>query len=279
MKLGIFAKTFAGTTPEEVLLAARRAGYEAVQYNWACSGLGSLPDRIPERDAVAVGLAAAGTGVEVVALSATYNMVHPELVRRLAGRRALAAIAGAASAAGARLLTVCTGSRDAEDQWRRHPDNGSPGAFRDLCEELEAVLALAEAHDLLVGIEPELGNVVDSALRARELLDALGSERLRIVLDPANLFDVAGPDECRRLVEEAVDLLGTRIALAHAKDRDAAGRVAAAGRGVVDFGHFLATLRRAGFDGPLVTHGCTEAEAPEVATRLRALVDRAEGQR
>ncbi|HET6440337.1 MAG TPA: TIM barrel protein, partial [Anaeromyxobacter sp.] len=142
MKLGVFAKTFAGTAPREVLGAARRAGYEAVQYNWACSGLGPLPDRIPEREAVAVGLAAAGTGIEVVALSTTYNMVHPDLARRLAGRRALAASAGAARAAGAKLLTVCTGSRDPEDQWRRHPDNGSPGAFKDLCEECEAVLAL-----------------------------------------------------------------------------------------------------------------------------------------
>jgi len=274
VKLGIFAKTFAGTTPGEVLGAARRAGYQAIQYNWACSGLGSLPERIPEGEAAAVSRAAAGAGVEVVALSATYNMVHPDMARRLRGRRAFAAIAGAASAAGARLLTVCTGSRDPEDQWRRHPDNGSAGAFRDLCEECEAVLALAEAHDLLVGIEPELANVVDSARSARKLLEALGSERLRIVLDPANLFEVAGPEERRRLVEEAVDLLGPRISLAHAKDRDASGRVAAAGRGVIDFGHFLATLRRAGFDGPLVTHGLAESEAPEVGSRLRTLLEK-----
>jgi sugar phosphate isomerase/epimerase len=277
VKPGIFAKTFAGTTPEAVLAAARRAGYEAVQYNWACSGLGPLPERIPEGAAAAVARAAAAAGVEVVALSATYNMVHPDLARRLAGRRALAAIAGAARAAGTRLLTLCTGSRDPDDQWRRHPDNASPAAFRDLCLELEAVLPLAEAHDLLLGVEPELGNVVDTPRRARELFQALGSDRLRVVLDPANLFEAAGPDQVRRLVEEAVDLLGPRISLAHAKDRDAAGRVVAAGRGAVDLGHFLAALGRAGFDGPLVTHGCTEAEAPEVAARLRALLGRAAG--
>jgi sugar phosphate isomerase/epimerase len=279
VKLGIFAKTFAGSAPGEVLGAARRAGYQAVQYNWACSGLGSLPDQIPEPVAAAVALAAVETGVEVVALSATYNMVHPDLARRLAGRRAFAAIAGAARAAGASLLTICTGSRDPDDQWRRHPDNSSPAAFRDLCDECQALLPLLEAHDLQIGIEPELGNVVDSARRARALLDAIGSPRLRIVLDPANLFDVAGPEERRRLVEEAVGLLGDRIAMAHAKDRDAAGKVAAAGLGVIDFGHFLAALRRAGFDGPLVTHGCTEAEAPGVASRLRPLAHRAEGAR
>jgi len=46
MQLGIFAKTFPGTTPGEVLAAARDAGYATVQYNMACSGLPSLPDTI-----------------------------------------------------------------------------------------------------------------------------------------------------------------------------------------------------------------------------------------
>ena len=48
MKLGIFAKTFDGDTPSVVLRAARDAGFAAVQYNMACSGLGALPTQIPD---------------------------------------------------------------------------------------------------------------------------------------------------------------------------------------------------------------------------------------
>ena len=57
--------------------------------------------------------------------------------------------------------------------------------------------------------------------------------------------------------------------MAHAKDRDAIGRFGTAGQGVVDFAHFLSRLKAAGFDGDLVTHGLTAAEAPDVAAFLR----------
>ena len=54
------------------------------------------------------------------------------------------------------------------------------------------------------------------------------------MLDPANLFETAAPAERRRIIDEAVDLLGPDIVMAHAKDRDAEGGFAAAGSGVVD---------------------------------------------
>jgi hypothetical protein len=47
MRLGIFAKTFPGNDPVTVMSAARMAGYGAVQYNMACSGLPAMPDAIP----------------------------------------------------------------------------------------------------------------------------------------------------------------------------------------------------------------------------------------
>ncbi len=96
--------------------------------------------------------------------------------------------------------------------------------------------------------------------------------RVKIVLDPANLFEIAAPDEQRNLVSEAVELLADRIAMAHAKDRTAAGAFATCGKGVIDFPHFLGSLQSAGFDGPVVTHGLTPAEAPEVAEFLRSVL-------
>ena len=59
MKLGVFAKTFEGETPGSVLAAAAAAGYEAVQYNMACSGIGPLPLEVSGVVADAVAEAAA----------------------------------------------------------------------------------------------------------------------------------------------------------------------------------------------------------------------------
>lgn len=274
MQLGIFAKTFPGSDPRTVLSAASEAGYATVQYNMACSGLGSLPAEIPDAAIDAVREAVASTGVTIAALSATYNMIHPDHATREAGRAAFAALAAAAPALGTRLLTVCTGSRDATDQWRHHPDNATDEAWRDMRQEMALLIEIAERHDLSIGIEPELANVISSAPLARRLLDELQSSRLRIVLDPANLFEIGQPAERKRLVTEAIDLLGPAIALAHAKDRTEDGGFTTAGRGVIDFSHYLAALRAAGFDGALVTHGLIADEAPGVATYLAAALGR-----
>lgn len=272
MRLGIFAKTFAGADPAAVLGAAKAAGYAAVHYNMACSGLPAMPDAIPEGVTQAVAAAARETGVAVPAVSGTYNMIHPDPAVRAAGLRRLAVLLQAAPALGAGMVTLCTGTRDPQDQWRAHPDNASPAAWADLLAEMGKACALAEAAGLRLGVEPELANVVDSAAKARTLIDTLQSPALAIVLDPANLVEVAPPAVRRDVIAHAVDLLADRIAMAHAKDRHADGSFATAGQGVVDFADFLARLRAAGFDGDLVTHGLVAAEAPGVAAFLRGLL-------
>jgi sugar phosphate isomerase/epimerase len=272
MRLGIFAKTFPGSDPATVLRAARAAGFASVQYNMACSGLPAMPDEIPPDAAAAVASAVRDTGMAIAAVSGTYNMIHPDPEVRAAGLRRLGLLIGTAPAMGARMVTLCTGTRDADDQWRHHPDNARPEAWADLMAEMERACALAEPAGVKLGIEPELANVVDSAAKARRLIDELASPCLAVVLDPANLFEVADAPARRDLVERAVDLLADRIVMAHAKDRDAAGGFATAGQGVIDFAHFIARLRAAGFAGDLVTHGLSAAEAPGVAAFLAPLV-------
>lgn len=271
MRLGIFAKTFTGTDPMTVLQAAKDAGYAAVQYNMACSGLGAMPDALTDAQAKAVEQASAATGVAIAAVSGTYNMIHPDPAVRTIGLRRLGVLIDHAATIGTGMVTLCTGTRDPEDQWRHHPDNTTPEAWRDLLEEMDKACTLADDKGVKLGIEPELANVIDGAAKARRLIDSLQSPALAIVLDPANLFEVAPLAQQRDILSHAVDLLADRIAMAHAKDRDPSGGFVAAGQGVVDFPHFLNRLRAAGFDGDLVTHGLTAAEAPSVAALLARL--------
>lgn len=269
MQLGIFAKTFPGNTPSAVLQAVRAAGYRSAQYNMACSGLAAMPDAIPEGIAEAVADAARVSGVRLAAVSATYNMIHPDPAVRLRGHASLRVIAGAARALGTGLLTLCTGTRDPDDQWRRHPDNGSPDAWCDLLASMEVALVIADEFSVDLGVEPELANVVDSAAKARRLLDEIASPRLKIVIDPANLVEAEPAEEKRRIISGAIELLGASIVMAHAKDRTADGQFATAGKGVLDYPHYLRCLNAIGFDGPLITHGLSAPEAPEVALFLK----------
>lgn len=273
MKLGIFAKTFDGADPSRVLPAVAAAGFAAAQYNMACSGLPAMPDTIPKDAARAVSAAATAAGVVIVAVSGTYNMIHPDLATRAKGHERLAVLAAAAAGLSTRLVTLCTGTRDPVDQWRNHPGNHTPDAWRDLLAAMETAVGIADRHDVELGIEPELANVVNSAEQARRLLDEIGSPRLKIVLDPANLFETASIASQRDTISAAVDLLADRIVMGHAKDRTATGAFTAAGTGILDYPHYLSCLKRVGFNGPLVTHGLAAAEAEGVARFLRGALD------
>jgi sugar phosphate isomerase/epimerase len=272
MRLGVFSKTFEGREPDGVLAQVSRAGFSATQYNMACSGLPSMPDAIDPAVSALVALAAAKHSVQIVAVSGTYNMIHPDLAVRQAGHKRLETLAVACASLGAPLITLCTGTRDAVDMWRKHAENDSSDAWRDLLTSMETAIAIADRYHILLGIEPELANVVDSASRARNLIDQLGSPRLRIVLDPANLFEVATLGEQQRIVAAAIDLLADRIVMGHAKDRLADGRFAAAGSGVLDYAHYVSTLKTAGFSGPLITHGLSAAEAAGVGYFLKRVL-------
>jgi sugar phosphate isomerase/epimerase len=267
MQVGIFAKTFAGKDPLTVLRAAKSAGYSCVQYNMACSGLTSLPDEVSDKTIAAIRDAVSQTGISIVALSATYNMIHNDAAVRSNGLRSLGELARVAKALDIPLLTLCTGTRDPQDQWRYHPDNSSPEAWRDLLVEVEKALRIADGVTL--GIEPEHANVVGNAAKAEELLKAFYGAPLKIVFDPANLFETEPVDQQRALISDALHKLAPHIAIAHAKDRSSTGGFVAAGTGVLDYSHFIGALEASGFSGPMITHGLEAHEAANVAQFLK----------
>ena len=123
MQLGIFAKTFGGAMAAEVLPQVKAAGFSVAQYNLACSGLPAMPDEVSAAVIAEIRQAVASSGVTLNALSATYNMIHPSTDERQKGHRRLAIVAEAAQQLGIPLITLCTGTRDAMDQWKHHPDN------------------------------------------------------------------------------------------------------------------------------------------------------------
>jgi sugar phosphate isomerase/epimerase len=269
MQLGIFAKTFSAIGARNSLQAVHDAGFECTQFNMACVGLPSLPNDISSEIAEDVFSASTVSGISIAAVSATYNMIHPDLSKRKDGFKKLEVIMRSAKSMGTNLVTLCTGTCDPEDQWRHHPDNQNTSAWRILTAEMENAIALAEKYEVDLGIEPELANVVNAADAARRLLKEMKSKRLCIILDPANLFEVSENERRAIIIQRAIDLLGDDIAMAHAKDRDAKGDVVAAGDGIIDFTHFAKCLRGIKFEGPVITHGLTESEAPGVARLLK----------
>ena len=258
MTLGIFARTFPRPSLAETLDAVAATGLRTMQFNVALADPGVFSED--------VGAAVRARGLTMAAVSGTCNLAHPNEAVRAEGARWLAGVIAAAPALGTRVVTLCTGTRDAEDMWRRHPGNGTPEAWRDMRASVAAAVAVAEAHGVTLAFEPERANVVDSAAAARRLLDEIASPHLKVVLDPANL--VGDLDRQADTLRDAFALLGGDLALAHAKDVRRDGSFAAAGRGALDFELYLALLGEA---VPLILHGLGENEVAGSVTFLRAL--------
>jgi sugar phosphate isomerase/epimerase len=283
VRLGIFAKTFARSSPEGVFDALARHDLRETQLNVSVAGLPSMPDEIDPALADRIREAAAERNVALVAVSGTFNMVHPDVEVRRDGLRRLGVLAGACERLGTSTVTLCTGTRDPEDMWRRHPDNGTSEAWRDLLATMQVALETAEEHGVILAFEPESGNVVDSAAKGRRLLDEMRSPRLKVVMDAANLFDTEDParrlSRSEEVLDEAFSLLGGDLALAHAKDVKRSGEVVAAGKGDMDYDLYLRHLSEAAYAGPLVLHGLAEEEvAGSLACLREKLVGAASGE-
>jgi sugar phosphate isomerase/epimerase len=271
MHLGIFAKTFVRPSVEEVFDAVARLRLHCVQFNFACAGRPSLPDQIEPALAKRIRKAAEERRIAIAAVSGTFNMIHPDAKQRRDGLRKLGIIAAACEPLGGSTVTLCTGTRDSESMWRRHPDNDSPEAWRDLRVSMTKALTIADKHNVTLGVEPEIGNIVSSARHARRLLDEMKSPRLKIILDAANLFHPGDLPRTAEILDEAFDLLGGDLVLAHAKELAPDGQAGglALGAGALDWAGYVARLRAVKFAGPFILHGFEERDAAASVKFLR----------
>jgi sugar phosphate isomerase/epimerase len=230
-----------------------------------------MPDEISPELAGRIRREAAARRITIAAVQGTFNMSHPDAEHRRTGLRRLRVLAGACPQLGTSKIHLCTGTRDRENMWRRHPENDSPLAWQDMAACVRDAADIARQAGVILAFEPEVNNVVDSATKARRLMDEIGSPHLKVTIDPANIFHTGELPRMREILDEAFALVGKDIVLAHAKDLDHDGDAGhkAAGEGKLDYDRYLSLLHTCGFEGPLLLHGLSEAQVPRCVTFLR----------
>ena len=275
MRLGIFAKTFPGDRarggarrgprrrlcddPVQPRLrrAARRCRRRCRPRRWPRIRAGGGGD-------------AAST---LAALSGTYNMAHPDPgVRADGGCAGSRVVIEAAAALGIPLVTLCTGTRDPDDQWRHHPGNAERSAWRDMAAEVgEGAGRSPSATASISASSPSTANIVTSrgrrpaADRRDRLAAAVASCSTRPISSSAPTAAEARAIVAARRRAPPPAISPWRM------PRTAMPRAASPppGRASSTFRDFVARAAAAGFDGPLVTHGLSADEAPAVARDSR----------
>jgi len=264
MRIGV-CSTDLGTFPAaELFRRIRCCGFETVQFSFADvtesrfvpTGQIEIPGRIDDALVRLVAAEAQRCELPIGAVNGTFNAAHPDPAVRAEGVRRFEGLAAAAAQLGCTVITLCSGTRNPDYLWSPHASNGEASAWADMIGVMRALAAIAERHGVVLAIETEAANVIDTPEKARRALDEVGSPRLKMVMDCANLFH---PGEAKRAnvdaaMRHAFALFGGDVVVAHGKDiRESEGiDFCGAGEGIVDFALFARLLADSRFPGDII---------------------------
>lgn len=271
-KCGVCSTDFesAAHTPyaaEVLFRKMKERGFEAVQFAFSSiaetdftpNGQIEIPAVIPSAAIRAVAENAVKYGIPVEVINGTFNMAHPDRGIREEGIRRFEILCRAAKELGAKYISLCSGTRNADHLWSPHPDNDTQEAWNDMLDTVSRCTKIAEEYGITLAVESEASNIISTPERARRLMDTVGSPNLKMILDCANLFHAgeAHKENVREILEHAFALYGDDIVLAHGKDiRESDGiDFCGTGLGIVDFAYTAALLEQYDFTGNMFLHG------------------------
>ncbi len=259
MQLGVFLKVFAFRPWPDILDAVLSRGLRWIHFTLQALVGESLPRTIHWDTISNAKRDLENRGLRIASFSGTFNMAHPDADYREEYLKRFTTACQACRDLGGLIVALCTGTRDPHDMWKGHPENESPQAWMTMRNTVAAALDIADRYDLTLAFEPEINNIVDSAEKARRLMDEMGHARLKVILDPVNLCDEPSRDRRNAVLETAVQLLGRDIVVAHAKDVLTHARPrSAGGSSRIDYRNYFRRLKEIGFTGPLLIHSVPE---------------------
>ncbi len=267
MRIGVCTTDFTVRPALELFQRVKELGFACVQFAFASvtetgfepSGVYEIPFNVSADALDAIRAASAQTGVDIVAVNGTYNMAHPDAAMREEGIARFEGFAQAVVALGVQYISLCSGTRNSDHLWTHHPDNGTPEAWDDALDSLKRASAVAERLGLVLAIETEANNVIDTPEKARRMLDSVGSPALGMIMDCANLFHhgTAYRKNVDNTMMEAFAAYGRDVVLAHGKDICEGDGIqfCPTGQGIVNYPLFYSLLEEYKYQGDMLLHG------------------------
>lgn len=204
--------------------------------------------------------------VEIAAVNGTFNMAHPDAGVRAEGLRRFKGLLQAVNALGCKMVSLCSGTRNPVSLWAPHDDNKTQEAWRDMFETVTAAVKIAERFDIVLAVETETANIIDTPEKARQLMDDIGSPNLKMIMDCANLFHPgqAHTENVHRVMHHAFELFGRDVVIAHGKDIKQSNGIefCGTGEGIIDFISFAKLLAAYDYQGDMFLHGVEEDKLP-----------------
>ena len=275
MDIGITTRSYTGMTNAEAAAAMRSAGFTCTELCfsqtdsniWRYNGRSDLSEMTDSRFSEIVATYRE-QGISVEALGVFTNLIEPddsELEQNLLYYKRMMELAAREG-----IPTVPTECGFIPGQRGVNADCYE-SRFDRLKTSLTTLCRYAEEYDVTVSLECCVLDVVPSAKRAADLHDQIGSDRLKFLLDPANL--IANSSE-----EDMFRYMGKHVAYFHGKDRcvnDTYGKLV--GDGDIRWADFLKMYHQQCEGIPFILEYARAENAPMVYDRVQAYDRQAKG--
>lgn len=163
----------------------------------------------------------AGEDLDLAQFAITYNecLFHPEQAIR---ERAIVKInrgTEIAAQLGAQAFLLRPGGLNPAGPWTPHRDNHRPENTPILVETLLPIARKAEQEGVLLAMETHAVSVMDPPEKCRAIIEAIGSNHLRLIMDAVNHFQcLQQVYHSSDWVNHIFDVMGPLAPLAHLKD-------------------------------------------------------------
>ncbi len=219
MRLGVvgYAPGDPRAVTEEVLKKGLDLGVTSVCYH----GSGEVLDALTPADCNRVNALYDDLGLELAQLGIGYRecLFDPEGSVRDRVLKTICRGIEAGRSLKAHNVLIRTGSLNPAGSYDPTPENHEPGRLDVLIDTLSRVADKAEEEGMTVVIETHLLTIMGSPEINRQVIDAVGSDRLRVVMDFVNHFQslaqVYGSTE---RLNHIYDVMGPISTVSHIKD-------------------------------------------------------------
>ncbi|MEZ4679596.1 MAG: sugar phosphate isomerase/epimerase family protein [Caldilineaceae bacterium] len=163
----------------------------------------------------------AGEELDLAQFAITYNecLFHPD--RAIRDRAIVKINRGTELAAqlGAQAFLLRPGGLNPAGPWTPHRDNHRPENTALLVDTLKPIAQKAKHEGVLLALETHAVSVMDPPEKCRAIIEAVGSDNLRLIMDPVNHFQcLQQVYQSTDWVNHIFDVMGEIAPLAHLKD-------------------------------------------------------------
>ncbi|MFC1541107.1 sugar phosphate isomerase/epimerase family protein [Candidatus Latescibacterota bacterium] len=247
----------------DVIKRIRDAGYTAAEApgnsmnNLTDSQIRELQAALKEHD------------VEFYTIHVWTNLTHPDPETKERNIQSYITNIEAAERVGVKNIVMHTGGADPKNQDRPHPMNWSRELWEEAVANTKRIIAATPGSTINLGFEAvnsHNNNTPQSHVRLKE---DVGSDRVKVTLDPANMFHPGVYFRSAELLNTCFDLIGEDIVCAHAKDISWTSMVpglsegSILGEGIMDYEVYLSHLSRMKYPRCLLIEHLRGAEAYE----------------